>query len=997
MGYDVLSRRHPTWIRGALVLALCGLSASVRATTDPPPTVTALEVRTDEPLARRIDLGRLAAFEVGGQLTPAAVRRTLSNAHATGLFAEVELLTRPAAAGVDGAKGGGGVVAVLVLRGYLRLGEVTLQVDGPGGGPGARRARRDLRLREGQILDEDALQESLEGLRRAWLDRGFRDVRIDAELLPTPARNRVDLRVHVEPGRRPRITEVRLDIPAAEDATDARPALLLDARGNLREALPVRAGDAWRPRRLETARQRLRREIAELGYLAAEVDEPQTLFMVPDEAPTSADEAGAAPEVADVAAGEEAVVVFRITPGPRIELEVEGAELGKLRRQHLLPFLDGEPFGEEQLRRVADDLRRHLQGQGHRRASVEVLRLGDGRGAEGERVERWRLSVDRGGRWLVREVEFVGNESIGDDTLRRLIDTGVRRALEPGSGRLVDEQLTADLDALRSFYLLQGYPEVRIEPPRIAFEEPKDSSGTGTLRVRFSIQEGPRQRLVDLFLEGLEALDADQVRTRLTLRPGGPFHPLLVDDSIDILRALYEDEGYRAGTVTPRYDWNDERTLVDVTLDVDEGPKTLIDRLVLRGLVRTRPGVVRAFADLEPGEPLARRDMLRAERDLYRLGVFSRVEVEPSPSGPTPPADGVRRRDVLIDLQEGSLWRLSYGLSFHSDDGIGGLFGVTRNHVAGRAARFQLDLRASENDRRARLVFDDPSLAGRKLPLTWSLFVRDEERPSFSVQEAGAQVALIRDRGRFRWGLVWDYRTVRIDGAPPDPSDLEREDQEVEISSLSPNFFYDRRDDPLNPSRGGSTALQLEYAFPALDADAEFAKAFVQQTWHHRLGRAGGLAWSVRLGAIEPLGHSLPGRETEPASARIPISERFFAGGRTTHRAYERDELGILGRSLGLREDGSVLELGGNGLALANVDYRFPIAGNFGGVLWADAGNVWADWRDADAADLRLGAGVGLRYLSPIGPVRVEVGWKLDRQPYEDAAPVFFLSFGNPF
>ena len=267
------------------------------------------------------------------------------------------------------------------------------------------------------------------------------------------------------------------------------------------------------------------------------------------------------------------------------------------------------------------------------------------------------------------------------------------------------------------------------------------------------------------------------------------------------------------------------------------------------------------------------------------------------------------------------------------------------------------------------------------------------------MEEAGAQIALIRDTGRFRWGVTWDYRLVEISGLP-DLAGLEREDREVEISSLSPNFFYDRRDDPLDPVRGGSTALQFEYAFPALDAETEFAKLFIQQTWHHSLGRAGVLAWSARFGAIEPQGKAPatdPFLDPSLASSRVPISERFFAGGRTSHRAYERDALGLAGESLIQTETGGILQLGGNGLVLANVDYRFPIAGDFGGVLWSDIGNVWADWRNVRADELRTGVGLGLRYRSPIGPVRMEIGWKMDRQAFEESSPVFFLSFGNPF
>jgi len=123
----------------------------------------------------------------------------------------------------------------------------------------------------------------------------------------------------------------------------------------------------------------------------------------------------------------------------------------------------------------------------------------------------------------------------------------------------------------------------------------------------------------------------------------------------------------------------------------------------------------------------------------------------------------------------------------------------------------------------------------------------------------------------------------------------------------------------------------------------------------------------------------------------VSIAERFFAGGRTTHRAYGLDELGIPGETLLAGKP-----IGGKGLFLFNVDYRFPLVGALGGTVFLDTGNVWADWRDVRLREIKSGAGVGLRYLTPIGPLRVEVGWKLDREPGESASAVL-VSFGNAF
>jgi outer membrane protein assembly factor BamA len=212
---------------------------------------------------------------------------------------------------------------------------------------------------------------------------------------------------------------------------------------------------------------------------------------------------------------------------------------------------------------------------------------------------------------------------------------------------------------------------------------------------------------------------------------------------------------------------------------------------------------------------------------------------------------------------------------------------------------------------------------------------------------------------------------------------------------LIPSLFLDHRDDPLNPSRGWLSGAQLQLASPALLGDAEYLKIQGQQAGYLSLGPFGTLAGSLRFGAIEPLG-TVEGRE----SRSIPLDERLFAGGRTTHRAYSRLTLGTPGDTVVAvpEADGgsTLLPVGGNGMLLLNLDYRFPIAGSLGGTVFADAGNVWGDWRDVRLGELKTGAGIGLRFLSPIGPLRLDLAWKLDREPEEDPTQIF-ISFGNAF
>jgi outer membrane protein assembly factor BamA len=370
-------------------------------------------------------------------------------------------------------------------------------------------------------------------------------------------------------------------------------------------------------------------------------------------------------------------------------------------------------------------------------------------------------------------------------------------------------------------------------------------------------------------------------------------------------------------------------------------------------------------------------------RNLYRLGIFSRFDVTLAPSG-----DSVRQRDVVIEVQEGRNRRVAYGLGYDSQEGLGGVFSYSHANLLGRALHFQLDARATQRTQRYRLLLEQPYWGGRwPGSINYLLYQESELRTTFHVEQRGAQAELARGRNRLRFSLFTDYRQVEL-GAGDKPLDIrsltpqeQRAFQDIKILSLVPRVVWDDRDDPIDPHRGTQVIAQAKYAIPVRRiADEHFFEVFGQIVRYWDLRRLGVVAASARAGAIEPLG----GRE-------VSIAERFFAGGRTTNRAYDRDELGIPGETL---LDGK--PIGGNGLALLNLDYRFPISGGLGGTIFVDAGNVWADWQDVRLRDVKPGAGLGLRYLTPIGPLRVEVGWKLDRERGEPKSAVL-VSFGNAF
>ncbi|MCZ6508150.1 MAG: BamA/TamA family outer membrane protein [Acidobacteria bacterium] len=928
------------WPRLILALVL-GAVAGASAQEALVPVAT-IELRSDVAVARPRDLLRWVAVEVGQPLRAEAVARSLRNLHAAGIASRIEVyrLRRP-----------DGLAVVFVLRGKTLIervewvGELGLK---------ERRIREAMVLGEGEPLLADRIFRSFYQLRDLYEAEGFLDASVRLEVKEDEARRRAIVTFRIDSGEPSTVGAVEID----------RELATLDA-ADLRGVVDSSRGRRYRATTVRDDRERLENWLLARDYRQAIV--------------TPATETRHDSGTVDL--------VYPVALGPHFSVEMTGAALPR-GRSDLEPLRGSERYDEATIRGAVERIVTGFQERGYYEVEVEI-------DEEVGRVEhRLEIDIASGTRRLVRSIEWRGNEFLSDERLQAVMRTSRRAPFSPGSGRLVDQWLEEDLVAIRALYALEGFSEADVGPAEVGLRE------ADGVEIVIPIVEGRRRLVLDLSLSGARQLDVEQLLADLPLEAGGPYHLRREEEALDLLRSRYEEAGFNLAQVTSQLDWSADGSRVSVSIEVLEGPQSFVERVIVRGPQRTDPRFVRRVLDLEAGTPLSQSRMLELQRRLYGLGIFSQVDVSLVPGTPYSGA-----RDVMVQVREGRPRRLSYGLGYDSEDGVRGLLGYSHANLWGRAMAGRVDLRLSQRDQQARVLLRQPQIGRFRWPLTYSLFSIEEEQESFRSLRRDIQVQIERQRRSARWGLLSTYRTIEID--EPDPGLelllVDRAFQEVAISSLTPSLFVDHRDDVIDPRRGWSATLSTELAFPAFDADEEFTKVFAQHTRYFSLGRAGVLAASLRAGAIEPRGRVAVAdpiceeNGLDLASCAVNISERFFAGGRTTHRAYRRDRLGVLGSTL-LEVEGeeAPVAIGGTGLALANFDYRFPIGAGVGGILFVDGGNLWADWRDASPADLEWGAGVGVRYSSPIGPIRLEVGWKLDRQPGESAYIVLF-SFGNPF
>ncbi|MGB6337653.1 MAG: outer membrane protein assembly factor BamA [Thermoanaerobaculia bacterium] len=909
--------------------------------------VSRVEIRSDAPLGRVQDVEELVEIGVGDVFDPAAVARSLRALQASGLAGEIEAFTLPSP--------DGGLDVAFAL--WKRVQVQDVRIEGESGIKEAE-LRAVLEVRAAQPLYETQVVRGVYRLQELFEERGYLQARVRVGVDVDEELKLAEVVYHVDSGAPFVVGTVSFDgeiSPFGEEELHQR----------------LRAGpeERYDQATVRADAERLEQWLIQQDHRLALVDR--------------------ASEEIDWE-NQRVNLAYPISLGPRFEIEVTGTDLKVLHKKDLIPFLGRERYDEVMLIQSAARIRSFYQQRGHYRVEVDWQ--------EQRSVETLDLSltVEPGPVYRLDSVELVGNEAISGTELAPLVLSSPRRLFVQGSGRLVDQVLDDDIENIRSYYLLKGFFDVAVGPAEI-------DSRDDRLSVTIPIAEGPQRRVVSLTFDGVENLDPEELGEGLPLRPGGPFHPRLLDESLDTIRSRYGERGFEAVQLATVQEWDPEQILVDIGIQVLEGPKGVVDRVIIRGNQRTRTSVVQRAIGLKPGSTLSTGRLLEAQRRLYDLGVFSRVDVRRSAGTPFSGA-----RDVQVRVEEGKNRSVNYGVGFDSEAGLRGLLGFSHSNLLGRALGGRIDLRYSQREQLFRALIRQSYIGRAHIPTTYSLFYIAEERESFTSRRQGGQVLLQRYTNRQRHAVRYNYRIVDTLDVDPalEPIEIDRELSEVRISSITPSNTWDHRNDPIDPTTGWSTTVQLEYAFPLFAADASFLKAFTQQTGYFSLGPFGVLAASFRLGGIEPVGSTTVDDPTVPEglpSRYIPISERFFAGGRTTHRAYKRDTLGVPGETLLVvpnpddpDAEPRLVPIGGNALVIANLEYRFPIFGTFGGTAFFDAGNVWADWRNIDLGDSRPGIGVGARWLSPVGPLRVEIGWKLDKLPQEDPYVIFF-SFGNAF
>jgi outer membrane protein assembly complex protein YaeT len=544
----------------------------------------------------------------------------------------------------------------------------------------------------------------------------------------------------------------------------------------------------------------------------------------------------------------------------------------------------------------------------------------------------------------------------------------VRAHLEPAaSGGIYDaERLEKGLEALRERYRRNGFLRAEVPPLETVF----DAERTAVSLV-LHLREGPAFRIRSLAITGGAATLARREAQLARQYTGAKFLRAVVPQLESALLEAYRVAGHPDARLTTEAELDEASGDVALAVAVTPGAFARIAHVRIEGNQRTRDAAILGIAGIELGRPYDAERLRAAFRELYGTGLFESVALELEGEG--------EERTLLVRVVEARSVQIRLEPGWGSYEGPRILVGIEENNFQGRGQVLSLEGTASPRAQGMRLAWVDRDFLGSRFTSETTAFAEQREEPSFEFVRRGLGFFLRRD-----WDEDWssssgyEYRPTDVTDDPTQvlPPDV---DEDTNVAALSVALVFDDRDNPLVPTRGKRALARLEWADDAFASDTEFLRAQLELAGLLPFGDDNVLSAALRTGLIAPFG----------ASSEVPLPERFFNGGENSVRSFGEDELLPPGR------DGE--PLGGEAATTLNLELRRPLAGNLAAALFVDAGNVTEDWHDyTDFAGFRSGLGLGLRYVLPIGPVRLDLGLNPNPESDEDEL-VWHFSVGFPF
>lgn len=652
-------------------------------------------------------------------------------------------------------------------------------------------------------------------------------------------------------------------------------------------------------------------------------------------------------------------LTLQVTENKRLTVNFHGNR--RIRRRTLnntATFFSEEAYDDYEVTQSRRELEALYRGRGFLSAKIK---------AERQPLSEHHVHVDffitEGPQTLVKDIEIAGRQQLKVGKILAqlsLQETGFFTA-----GYLSLEALRYDQKRMPQLLQGQGFSQGRLMATQVLPNLWQDRA-----KLRFVIAEGPRDTIGEIRFEGVSALEEKKLARALPFKVQDPLSQSALREAHEALKVLYANHGHPYAQIESRIEPPEPGGNKIVCFVIDEGLEVRVGDVLIVGIDHTRASTVRSVMPLKRGEPYSYEKLIKGESGLRKLGIFNAVDVD---------VIGLDERletvHLLVKVQERHHRVVDIKASYSTDDKASGSFNFTNLDVFGFGKRMNLQLIGGFDLRRGEWNYIDPHLLGGDFEMIIGLFVQDQVRPSFNVTDFGVSLSFLREIGRTMTVLTkYEVQRSLFRKGTPDPNE-ETTDRTLPKASVS--FNYDSRDYFADPRKGFFGVSNLDYFNSLIGSGADFFRLSGQATHYYSPVKRFTIVNSLRSEGIVPLS----------SGEVIPRSELLFIGGDYSIRGFSQDSAGP--------QEADGTPIGQKFTLLMNTEFQLRLGGGFKVAAFFDTASASSNF-NFSAASLRHAAGVGLRYTTPVGPIRLDYGFKLDKKAGENLSRLHF-TFGYAF
>ena len=577
-----------------------------------------------------------------------------------------------------------------------------------------------------------------------------------------------------------------------------------------------------------------------------------------------------------------------------------------------------------------------------------------------------RFTIAEGPRTIVEAVVIRGNAAISDKAIREQILTRPPDLLH--SGAFNPRTLDADLYAVTILYMREGFQE-RTVTSDLAFSKDRTA-----VTVTLNITEGPRTLVRHITIQGQTVLPEARIREALVHRTGAPFRQTALDAEKEAIASRVAEAGYPHARVDSDVRFSEDLTAADIVLTIVPGPRVILGDIFISGNLITDPDVIRRELGVRPGSPLALQTLYDGQRQLRDLDIFDSVDYR---------IFGLKERaetvNLFVDVRERKPYYVQASTGYESDTGLFGRIKAGDRNLFGRNKELWGSAGISETGYRVESQLSEPRFLGTRTTAAVGVFHDEttEFNQSFGTRTTGGSLHFDRSLGNDLTAAlgftVEKRRQFIVDAQAADTID----ETPRTVFVTTPSLLYDSRDSFVRPTRGIYSSISVDLSKGAHHQIDDFIRYQFDNRVYHRILDGVTLAALARIGQVA----------SYAGQSDVPEDQLFYLGGIQNVRGYKENLL---------RFDAAGNAVGGRTALVGSLEARIDLGMNVELTTFFDIGSVQDAMVDAGSDAYRSSVGLGLRYITPIGPIGLLYGHKLDRQPGESSGR-FHLSIGYSF